>query len=147
VTSAPFPDRVCAKGFSEHRLRGSSTQTDDNEWLNDGDFRLEPRPACRDLGVVRFLVDTTLSLFPALPLEVLHYIRDVDLLALNARVIERSIKELSSGTYEGTPLDVFAVAGLFADEHDLSRSRPFAEDGLRANFPEMTRAAASGRRA
>jgi hypothetical protein len=66
-----------------------------------------------------------------LPLEVLHHVGDVDLLAIDPRLLQRVVEELAGRSHEGMPLLVLLIAGLLADEHDLAPRRALAKHGLR----------------
>ena len=72
----------------EERLRSRRTETDEHARLDDRELGVEPRPARGELGGVRLVVDTTLA--ARLPLEVLHRIRDVHLVAIDTGFVERS---------------------------------------------------------
>src|SRR6266550_875751 len=127
--------RAHAKFGTEDRLGSSGTEADDDAWLDDVDFCLQPWAARSDLRGVRLLVD---ALFSArLPLEVLHHIRHVNLRAVDARLVERAIEQSAGGTDERLPLQIFRVAGLLADEHHRRRLLSLTEDGLRACLPEI----------
>src|SRR6478735_7286723 len=69
-------------------LRRRRAEADDDLRLNEPNFLLQPGMTRPDLGVVRLLVDATRALLPALPLEVLHGVGDVDVVALDARFLE-----------------------------------------------------------
>ena len=73
-----------------------------------------------------------------------HRIGDVDFLAIDAGFFKRAIEYLAGGSDERFAGDIFFVAGLLADQHDLGMLRAFAEHGLRRIFPKMTGAAAAG---
>ena len=84
-----------------------------------------------DLAGARLLVDAPLA--ARLPVEMLHDVRDVDIArgrcppAASARS-----SSLPAGPTNGWPLEIFLIAGLFADEHQLGTARPFAEHRLGA---------------
>src|SRR5262249_28255200 len=56
--------------------------------------------------------------------------------------LQRPVELLARGPDERPPLLVLLVAGLLADEHDRGVIRPLAEDGLRADPPEVAAMAA-----
>jgi hypothetical protein len=60
---------------TEERLRSRCAEADENAWLDDGELRLEPWAAGRDLRLVRLLVDPALP--AGLPLEVFDDVRDI----------------------------------------------------------------------
>src|SRR6188474_1999466 len=78
--------------------------------FDSSELAIEPWPAGADLLGVRLLVDPPLS--PRPPLEVLHDVRDVHLIAVDPRPLERTIQQLSRRADERPPLDVLAVAWL-----------------------------------
>src|SRR5258707_247610 len=73
-----------------------------------------------------------------------HRIGDIDPRPFNAGFFKRAIEYLSRRSHERFAGDIFLIAGLLADQHDLGMLRAFAEHGLRRIFPEMTGAAAAG---
>src|SRR5207247_7005556 len=73
----------------------------------------------------------------ALPLEVLHYVRDVDGRTIDSCFRERVVEQTAGGSHEGMPGTIFLVAGLLTDEHHTRGHWAFAEHGLRADGPEV----------
>jgi hypothetical protein len=61
----------------------------------------------------------------------LHGVRDVDFVAVDAGLFETLIQKLACGTDEGLAFDVFAVSGLFADEDQSGARFAFSKNGLR----------------
>src|SRR3712207_8490853 len=57
---------------------------------------VQPRDARRDLRRVRLLVDAARPLLAALPLEVLHRVRDVDRVAVDAGALQRLVDRKST---------------------------------------------------
>jgi len=78
------------------------------------------------------------------PFEVLDGVGDVDLRAVDARVLQRLVEELPGWADEGPALQVLLVAGLLADEDDLGARLALAEDGLGAGLVEVAGGAAGG---
>ena len=76
--------------------------------------------------------------------EMLDRIGDVDLLAIDACLLQRAVEHQAGRTHERFAGKVFLVAGLLADQHHLRILRAFAEHGLRRRLPEMTGAALAG---
>ena len=72
-----------------------------------------------------------------LPLEVLDDVGDVDARSVDARVGERAIEEFAGRSDERMTCEIFVVAGLLADEHQLSPRPAFTENGLRPALPEI----------
>ena len=124
-----------AKRLAEERLCRGRPETDEDLRPQNGELRIEPGTTGRDLGGVRLLVDALLS--AGLPLEMLDGIGDVRDFPVDAGFLERLVEELSGGSDERASLQIFAVAGLLADEHEPRRAPTFAEDGLRAAPPQV----------
>src|SRR5436190_902827 len=125
---------------SEQCLRGGGAEANDRARLDQLDFCLEPRSTRRDFTGIRFLVDAPLS--SRLPLEVFHDVRHVDGTAIDASLLQRAVEQLPGWTDERTTSEIFGVARLLADQHQLGPARTLAEDGLRGVLPEITRPAA-----
>jgi len=137
--SARFQDAEC---LAEQCFCRSSTEADDDLGFDERDLVFEPREAGTHLADVRCLVQTSRRPRVARPLEVLHGICDVNVIAVDARRVERAIEQLPGRSDERVPSLVFGVAGLFADHHDSCARRTFAEDGLRPELEQVTSAAA-----
>src|SRR6201999_445835 len=73
-------------------------------------------------------VEATLA--PRAPLEVLDRVRQVGVVDLDPGADEGFAQEAAGGTDEGLALDVLAVAGGLADQHQPRLRRALAEDGL-----------------
>src|SRR5688572_24282041 len=117
-------------------LRSGRAKADEHLGLDNFQLRFQPWPARRDLARVRFLVNAPLPF--RFPFEVLHRVRDIDLVAVDARFLQRLVEQLSRRSHERLPLQIFVVAGLFAHEHHPGRAFAFAEDRLRPCFPQRT---------
>jgi hypothetical protein len=78
------------------------------------------------------------------PLEVLDRVGQVDLLALDLGALERPREDAAGRPDEGLALDVLAVAGLLADQHQLRLAQAGAEDRLGRVSPERAAAALGG---
>ena len=128
------------KIFSEQRLRGGSTQANEHRRFDHIQFRLQPGPAGRCLAAVRLFVDAPLAHW--LPLEMLHHVRDVNLVAVDAHFLQNFVQEFSRRTDKRPPRQIFIVPRLLAYEHHLRVRRAFAEDRLGAGLPERARPAA-----
>jgi hypothetical protein len=74
----------------------------------------------------------------------LDRVRDVDLIAVDARFGKRAIEELPGRADEWPSRAVFLVARLLADHHDPGARLAFAENGLRGGFPQRARLAFGG---
>src|SRR4029450_13332737 len=83
---------------AEERLGGGRPQQDQDLRVHHADLRVEPGPACADVAEVGLAVDPALP--PSLPVEVLHHIREVDVLAWDAGFRERPLKQRSGRSDE-----------------------------------------------
>lgn len=130
---------------AEERLRGGCAETDDDARPNELDFRLEPGKARANLGGVRRLMNATFAARVLCPLEVLHGIRDVDVLARDACGVEGAIEQLARRSDERPSCFILGVAWLFANDDHPCAARAFAEDGLGAELVEMAAATSLSR--
>src|SRR6266508_2113898 len=124
-----------AKFWAEQCLSCSGAEDYNYLWFNKRDLGFEPRTASRNFLSVRFFMDAAFA--TRLPFKMFDNICDVSLRAIDTRFVERIIKKPTGGTNEGMSLKIFFIAGLFANEHDHRAAAAFAEDGLRASFPEV----------
>src|SRR5262249_41714177 len=79
------------------------------------------------------------------PLEVLHHVRNVHDLAIDAGLGERAIEELPRRPDERMAREILGVSRLLAHQHDLRMTRPLAEHRLRRVPVEIARAALARR--
>ena len=131
---APDPDVR-----AEQRLRGGGAEADQRLRLDDLDLGLEPREAGRHLPAIGLLVDPALA--PELVAEMLDRVRDVDVLAGDAGPLEALVEHFARGADERMSLDVLAVAGLLADQHQAGACGALAHDRLGGAFPQVAGAA------
>jgi hypothetical protein len=120
---------------AEERLGGGRPQQDQDLRIHHADLRVEPGAASADVAQVGLTVDPALS--PSLPVEVLHHIREVDVVAWDAGLRERSVEQRSGRSDEGTAAEILAVPGLFTDQHDRGVRRAFTEHGLCSFAPQL----------
>ena len=103
------------------------------------DLGEEPGAAGVDLGDERRLVEAE---FAALDeLEVLDCVGDEEGGAVEVELFEDAVEELAGGSDEGEGLEVFLVAGLFADEEEGGFGLAASGDGVRGVFVEVAAAA------
>jgi hypothetical protein len=121
------------EGRAGERLRGRGAEQDDGLRADEGQLGLDPRQARPNLDAVRALVQPALAGRP--PLEVLDDVRHEGLLAVDARILECPIEQRARRPHERLAVEVLAVAGLLADEHQASRHRARAEHRLRRANP------------
>ena len=130
------------EGAPEQGLGGRCAQTDDDAGFDERNLLLKPGQAGAHFARVRRLVDAPLGAGVARPFEVLHRIRDVDGIAVDAGSHERAVKQFSRWANKRPALGVFDVARLFTDHDNLSARRPFAEHRLRADLVQVAPATA-----
>jgi hypothetical protein len=124
---------------AEQRLRRGRAEADEDARTDDGELRLEPLTAGRELAPARLGVDPPLA--ARLPLEVLHRVRHVDGSTVDAGLDERIVEDAAGRPDERRTVEILAVARLLADEHRRRTSRPRAEHRLRGVLPQGTGAA------
>ena len=128
------PSSACAATAPRQtRMRG----------LDERDLRLEPRSARGDLGRVRLRVNAALA--ARLPLEMFHHVGEVHQLPLDSRLLERPVEQTAGRADEWMACDVFLVARLLADHHDLGMPGALTENRLRGARVEVARPAARRR--
>src|SRR5712691_11019711 len=94
-----------AEGWAENGLRGGRSETNEDAWPNESQFRFQPWPAGRDLARVWLFVNAA---FPArLPFEVLHCVSEVNFVAVDPGFFERAIEQLSGRSDERFSAQVF----------------------------------------
>ena len=103
---------------------------------------LEPRAAGGELAHARRLMDPPLAALHEL--EMLHGVRDVDPLAVQADLGQRAVEDLTGRADERRALEVFLVSRLLAHEHDPRVGRAAAEDRLRGVAIELAAGAPRG---
>jgi len=67
------------------------------------------------------------ALAALLELEMLHRVREITATAIDPGLCHGTIQQLAGWTNEWTPLEIFLITGLFADECDCSTDRTFSE--------------------
>src|SRR5258705_12701863 len=105
------------EGVSEQGLSRRRAKAHDRPRLDELDLDVEPRPAGGDLAGPRLLVNPALA--ARLPFEMLDHVRHVNALAVDAGFFERPIEELARRADERTARDIFLIARLLANEHDV----------------------------
>ena len=116
-------------------LRSGRAKADDHLGTNPRNLGFEPRTARRDLPRVGLFMNPKLAALRRI--EMFYDIGDVHLGAIDTSLLERVVEQLARRADERMALDVFSIAGLFADEHHFSPSRAFAEDRLRRTLPDV----------
>src|SRR6188768_540247 len=96
--------------------------------LHQRNLLIQPWLAGMHLCAVGFLVQTHLA--TPLELEMLHHIRDVDVLAFQSRLREAVLQYLSGRPDEGMPEAILLVARHLAHQHQCGGCGTFTEYGL-----------------
>src|SRR4029077_3903981 len=130
---------LAAGSLDRHRpsgkgTRGGRTERHDELRLDDLELSRNPPAANLDLAGVRALVKAALAAL--LELEMLHRIGDIDIRSFDSGFGERTIEDPACRPDEGTPGDIFRIAGLLAHEEEPRFRGAFAEHGLRRPFPQ-----------
>lgn len=124
----PAPEFVQANNPAEHRSGGRGAQADDDARLNHLELGLEPRAAGGNLCSRGFLMPAAFAV--RLPFEMLHGVRDIDVVPRNAGFDERFVQQSSGRSDKGMARFVFLIPRLLPDEHDFGMVRALPEHGL-----------------
>jgi hypothetical protein len=108
--------------------------------LDQPDFRLKPRQARGNF--LRIWLGMNAPFPPRLPFEVFHNVGDIGEAAVDFGFLQRMVEEFAGRADKGLAGQVFVVARLLTDKEELRFWRAFAEDRLRALFPQVTSLAA-----
>src|SRR5262245_64234371 len=98
---------------SEQAARRRRPQRQDQLWLHDRAFLIEPPPAEVDLIGARTLVQAALAAL--LVLEVLDRIGHEYFTAIDAGFFHRAVEHAAGGTDKRPPGKIFLISRLFAD--------------------------------
>src|SRR5262249_34277264 len=109
---------------AEQTARRRGAERDDGRRLHERAFEIEPNLAALDFVGVGTLVQPALAAH--LMLEMLHRIGNENLRARNSRLCQRAVEDPPRRTDERLAAEVLLVAGLLADEHDVSGSAALA---------------------
>jgi hypothetical protein len=82
-------------------------------------------------------MNTPLAALRPLPFEMFNNVRNVDLRAVDASLIQSLIQNFPRRSDEWMPGQVFLISRLFAYEHYLGLRWTFSENRLRGIFPEI----------
>src|SRR4051812_16936122 len=126
----------------EQALGGRGAEQHQRLGLHQVELLVEPGPAGVDLEALGRLVDAPPTAL--LELEVLHHVRDVDVVTRDPDGLERPVELAPGRSHERAALAVLLVAGLLPDEHGPGALQPFAEDGLARVAPQMAAATVTG---
>src|SRR5688572_15779162 len=106
--------------------------------MHGAQFGFEPRATRLHLRRARLLVNTPLA--ARLPLEMLHRVGDIHVVARDAGVSERFVKQRTGRPDERLALPILLIARLLAHEHHAGTLRPGAEHDLRRRLVEIASA-------
>jgi hypothetical protein len=137
VGDRPAPLARDTKSRAEQRLSSGRAEKHEHARLDSRELAVEPVPASGDFGAVRLVMDAPLP--PGAPLEVLHRIRHVHPLSVDACGSECFVEHASRGTDERPTGEIFAISGLLTHEHQRCVRRPFAEHRLGGVAPQVAR--------
>src|SRR5262249_60054176 len=118
----------------EQTARRRGAERHNSHRLHDRAFEIEPNLAALDFVGVGTLVQAALAAHVVL--EMLYRMGDEDLRARNSRVRQRTVEDASGRADERLAAEVFLVAGLLADEHDVRGPAALARHRLRCVFVE-----------
>src|SRR5574341_637186 len=99
-------------------------------------FRAQPRQAGADLLRVRLLVNAILA--SPLPLEVLHDVCYVRVIAVDPGVLQRAIQQFACRADERLSFEILFVPGLLSHKDDARSTLSCAKDSLRGAKIEVT---------
>ena len=134
---------VTGDRLAEQRLRGRRAERDDQVGLDQRELLVEPPAAGLDLAGIRLRVDAALA--ARLELEMLDRIGDVDLLPVDAGLVEIASKTLPAGPTNGLPARSSWSPGCSPTNIDPGVFGSFAEHGLRRVAPQRAAAASPSR--
>ena len=125
------------KRFACERQNRCRAQCHHDFRVDELQLLIEPPPVVLHFTCCRPLMDSPLSAL--LELEVLDGIGDIDALAIKAGFCHCAIKKLTGRAYERPAVQIFLVAGLFANKGDRSADRPFPQHCARPAFHQRLR--------
>src|SRR5438034_3507528 len=131
-----------AKITSQDALCGGCAQQYNNFRLHYFDFGVQPRAAGGNLDGIGLFMNTPLA--ARLPLEVLHNIRYVNIIAIDAGCGQSFVQHRACRAYEWPALKVLFVSRLLAYHHHASVGPALAEYGLRSEPPKITSCTSAG---
>ena len=136
-----------AEGWAQQCLGRGGAEANNDPRLDQAQLILEPWKTGAHFADVRRLVQAAFGPCVARPLEVFYRVGDVDIVAVDARGVERVIEETTGRSHKGPALLVFLIAGLLTHHDDARRPWALPEDRLRPHLPQLAAPATGGRRA
>src|SRR5579872_520615 len=125
------------KIFAQQRLRRACAQANQNLRSYNLQFRVKPGAACFNFRMARLLVNAALAALRGYPLEMLHYICDVDIRAIDSYFGKHLIQQPSGGSNERMTGSVFTIARLLSYEHHPGSGWTFSKYRLGAELPKI----------
>jgi len=114
--------------LAQQRMRGRCAQCDGQRRPDKRALTIEPPATGNNLAAVRAGVQSPLS--ARLELEVLDRVGHVSGAAIDTRIAERAVEQLSRRPDKGLPGQILLIARLFANEHQPCIDRTFAKHRL-----------------
>ena len=132
-----------AERGTHHGLRRGGAEGDNQVRGKNGQLGLEPGPAGGNFAGIRLLVQAALA-FRRLEFEVLDRIGHIDVPAVDAGFLQRSVEQTAGGADEWMAGPVLLITRLLADEDDTRGGWAFAEDHLGGVSVKRARLAVRG---
>ena len=117
-----------AKLRSQQSLCSGCSQANDNAGKDGCDFLLQPRTASHNFQRIGLLMEPNLA--PRLPFEMLNRVGQVNFGSIDAGRLQALIQQLTGRTDKGSPLLIFAITGLFADQKYRGANIAFTKHNL-----------------
>jgi hypothetical protein len=118
---------------AHHRLGGGGAEKNYQPRADHFDLGFEPGAAGAHVHLARLAVEPALA--PPLEAEMLDHVREVDLRARNACRLEGFVQDAAGRPDERPALDVLAVTGLLADQHQARALAALSKHGLSRILP------------
>ena len=113
---------------AHQRMCGERAETDDESWIDQRHFFIEPPAALFYFVWIRAFVEAPFAAL--LVLKMLNGIGDVDYTTVKPGPFQGAIEDTASRPNEWAAFPVFRIARLFTNHHQPGMCRALAEDGL-----------------
>ena len=121
------------KSASQQRLRCGGAKAYDEFRLNKLHLGMEPGQTCGDFGGIRFRMNPAFA--PRLPFEVLHHVRHVGGITIDAGLFESFVEQPTRRSDKRLAREILVIARLFAHQHDRGVPLALAKNRLSGAFP------------
>lgn len=136
------PLRGHSAGTAGERVKSRRAHGDDQLWFEQPQFRSQPPRAALHFPAVGARMEPPFaSLFK---LEMLDGVGDITLRAIEVRFLQARIEQPAGGADKWMALQVFFIAGLFADKHDTRIVSALAKNQLGGILVKIATFAAFG---